>query len=212
MPSRLALAAALLTSGVVVAADQPPKKVDLTRGQQIATQVCAACHGPDGNSTNPANPKLAGQIPEYLIKQLLNFKPPEQGKRADRPSNVMAAFVANLTPDDARNVAAFYASQPLKPERARNKETVELGRKIFRAGIAEKGVPACAACHGASGGGIPAQYPGIAGQYADYIEAQLRAFRSGERANDANRMMRMTAARLSDAEIKAIADYTAGLR
>jgi cytochrome c553 len=212
MPSRLAVAAALLTSGVVVAADQPPKKVDLTRGQQIATQVCAACHGPDGNSTNPANPKLAGQIPEYLIKQLLNFKPPEQGKRADRPSNVMAAFVANLTPDDARNVAAFYASQPLKPERARNKETVELGRKIFRAGIAEKGVPACAACHGASGGGIPAQYPGIAGQYADYIEAQLRAFRSGERANDANRMMRMTAARLSDAEIKAIADYTAGLR
>jgi cytochrome c553 len=212
MPSRLALAAALLTSGVVVAADQPPKKVDLTRGQQIATQVCAACHGPDGNSTNPVNPKLAGQIPEYLTKQLLNFKPPEQGKRADRPSNVMAAFVANLTPDDARNVAAFYASQPLKPERARNKETVELGRKIFRAGIAEKGVPACAACHGASGGGIPAQYPGIAGQYADYIEAQLRAFRSGERANDANRMMRMTAARLSDAEIKAIADYTAGLR
>jgi cytochrome c553 len=211
MRFRSALFAVALASGAAYAADPMPK-VDVARGQQIATQVCVACHGADGNSIAPINPKLAGQIPEYLTKQLANFKPPAAGKLAARPSNIMAGFAAALSADDMRNVSAFYASQPLKPDMAKNKDTIELGRKIYRGGIADKGVAACAGCHGAAGAGIPAQYPSLAGQYADYIEAQLKAFRSGERANDPNRMMRATASRLSDAEIKAVADYIAGLR
>jgi len=187
-------------------------KVDTAKGQQIASQVCAACHGADGNSIGPPNPKLAGQVSEYLAKQLMNFKPAAPGKSAERQNVVMAQFAASLSADDVRDVAAFYASQTLKPEKSKRKDTIELGRKIFRAGIAEKGVAACAACHGATAAGVPVQYPSLAGQYADYIEAQLKSFRSGERANDPNRMMRMTAAQLSDDEIKAVADYIAGLR
>ena len=206
-----ALVAAMLASGAALAAD-PPMKADTAKGQGIASQVCAACHGPDGNSIGPPNPKLAGQIPEYLAKQLANFKPGKDNKPAERPSNVMAAFVATLSPDDMRNISAFYAAQTLKPEQAKNNDTIEMGRNIYRAGIAGKGVAACAGCHGPAGSGIPAQYPHLAGQYADYIESQLKSFRSGERANDPNRMMRATAARLSDLEIKAVANYIAGLR
>ncbi|HEY6381880.1 MAG TPA: c-type cytochrome [Pseudolabrys sp.] len=213
MEIRLALVVALAYAPrIAYAADPAAPKADPARGQQIASQVCAACHGADGNSTAPINPKLAGQISDYLTKQLVNFKPSAAGKPAERPSSVMGAFATALSPDDVRNVSAFYAGQTLKPEKARNKDTIELGRKIYRAGIADKAVPACAACHGATGAGIPAQFPSLAGQYADYIEGQLKAFRSGERANDPNEMMRMTAARLSDVEIKAVADYIAGLR
>lgn len=202
---------AAVAAGAALAADPPPK-VDLAKGQKIATEVCAACHGADGNSIGPANPKLAGQIPEYLAKQLANFRPGKDNKPAERPNNVMAGFAATLSADDMRNVAAFYAGQKLIPEKAQDKNTVELGQRIFRAGLAEKNVPACASCHGPTGTGIPAQYPLLGGQFAEYIEAQLRAFRSGERANDPNRMMRTTAARLSDAEIRAVANYIAGLR
>jgi len=209
-----ALPAAVLATfaaGAAVAADPLPK-ADLAKGQKIATEVCAACHGADGNSIGPANPKLAGQIPEYLAKQLANFRPGANAKPAERPNNIMAGFAATLSPEDMRSVAAFYAGQKLIPEKATDKKTIELGQKIFRGGIAEKNVPACAGCHGPAGAGVPAQYPLLGGQYAEYVEAQLRAFRSGERANDPNRMMRMTAARLSDAEIKAVANYIAGLR
>lgn len=209
MQFRLVFVAVALANGAAYAADP---KADVAKGQQIASQVCAACHGADGNSTAPINPKLAGQIPEYLTKQLANFKPAAAGKVAERPNNVMAGFAASLSSEDVRNVSAYYASQMLKPEKAKNKDTIELGRKIYRGGIAEKGVAACAGCHGATGAGMPAQYPSLAGQYADYVETQLKAFRSGERANDPNRMMRMTAARLSDLEMKAVADYIAGLR
>lgn len=211
MHLRLALVAAALAGAAVSAAESLPK-LDLAKGQQIASQACAACHGADGNSIGPANPKLASQTPEYLAKQLMNFAPAAPGKPAERPNNIMSGFAASLSPEDMHNVAAFYASQALKPEKAKHKDTIELGRRIFRGGIAEKRVPACAGCHGPAGAGIPVQYPSLAGQYADYLEAQLKAFRSGERANDPNRMMRITAARLSDAEIKAIADYVAGLR
>ena len=107
---------------------------------------------------------------------------------------MMAGFAAALSPDDMRSLAAYYAGQKLIPEQARDKDTIELGQQIFRGGIAEKSVPACAGCHGPTGAGVPAQYPLLGGQYAEYIEAQLKAFRSGERANDPNRMMRMTAA------------------
>jgi cytochrome c553 len=203
--------AAAITGGTALAADPPPK-ADAAKGQKIAAEVCAACHGPDGNSTAPANPKLAGQIPEYLAKQLANFRPGKDNKPAERPNNIMAGFAAALSPEDMRNVAAFYAGQKLVPDAARDKKTIDLGQRIFRGGIAEKAVPACAGCHGPTGAGVPAQYPLLGGQYGEYVEAQLKAFRSGERANDPNRMMRMTAARLSDAEIKAVADFIAGLR
>lgn len=211
MKFRCALLVAAAASGTALAA-QPLPKADAAKGQTIATQVCAACHGADGNSVAPANPKLAGQIPDYLAKQLANFKPAAAGKPAERNNPVMAGFAAALSPDDMRNVAAYYSAQPLKPEKARNKDSIELGQKIFRAGIAEKGVAACAGCHGARGEGVPVQYPAVAGQFADYVEAQLKAFRAGERANDPNRMMRATAAKMTDAEIKAVADYIAGLR
>jgi cytochrome c553 len=218
MPFRPTLIAAALASGAVFAAEPTPG--DVAKGQLVVTQgiaakgvpACATCHGPDGNSIGPANPKLAGQFPEYMTKQLMNFTPGKDNKPAERPNPVMSGFAAALTPDQMRDVSAFYASQKLIPEKARNKSTIELGQKIFRAGIADKSVPACAGCHGPAGAGAPIQYPVLAGQYAEYIEAQLKAFRSGERANDLNRMMRTTASRLSDLEIKAVADYIAGLR
>jgi cytochrome c553 len=221
MRFRPALIAAALAASAALAAEPPSSpQADPAKGRQVATQgvpakgvpACAACHGADGNSIAPANPKLAGQIPEYLAKQLANFQPGKENKPAERPSSVMGAFAASLSPDQMRDVSAYYASQKLIPDRAKDKSTIELGRKIFRAGIADKAVPACAGCHGPAGAGIPIQYPHLAGQYAEYIEVQLKAFRSGERANDPNRMMRTTASRLSDAEIKAVADYIAGLR
>jgi cytochrome c553 len=210
MTFRPTLVAAVLASGAVIAAEPPPKG-DPAKGQQVANQICAACHGADGNSIGPANPKLAGQIPEYMTKQLMNFRPGKDN-RAERPNPVMASFAATLSPEQMRDVSTFYANQKIIPDKARNKATIEIGQRIFRAGIAEKNVPACAGCHGPAGAGVAIQYPVLAGQFAEYIEAQLKAFRSGERANDPNRMMRTTAARLSDAEIKAVADYIAGLR
>ncbi len=186
-------------------------KVDAAKGQEIVSKVCVACHGADGNSPSPVNPKLAGQIPEYLEKQLLNFKPGANGK-AERANPVMAGFAAMLSADDVRNVAAYFGSQKSKPGAAKNKDTIQLGQKIWRGGDVARGIPACASCHGASGGGVPGQYPRLAGQHAEYTEAQLRSFRAGERANDAAKMMRTIAGKMSDAEIKAVADYAAGLK
>ena len=186
-------------------------KVDAAKGQEIVSKVCVACHGADGNSPSPVNPKLAGQIPEYLEKQLLNFKPGANGK-AERANPVMAGFAAMLSADDVRNVAAYFGSQKSKPGAAKNKDTIQLGQKIWRGGDVARGIPACASCHGASGGGVPVQYPRLAGQHAEYTEAQLRSFRAGERANDAAKMMRTIAGKMSDVEIKAVADYAAGLK
>jgi cytochrome c553 len=187
----------------------PP--ADWAKGRGIATQACAACHGADGNSPTPANPKLAGQIPEYLHKQLSNFKP-APGKKPERESPIMAGMAAPLSADDMRNVAAFYARQAATPGAAKNKETLELGRKVWRGGDVSRGVPACAGCHGATGIGIPAQFPRLAGQYAEYTASQLKAFRTGNRANDANKTMRTIARKMTDEEISAVADYAAGLR
>lgn len=196
------------------AADAPKAsaaKADTVKGQAIASQVCAACHGADGNSAAPANPKLAGQIPEYLHKQLLNFKAGANGK-AERANPVMAGFAATLSADDVRNVSAYYAAQKPAPGAARNKDTVVIGQRLYRGGDAAKGIAACASCHGATGAGVPVQYPRLAGQHADYTEAQLKAFRAKERGNDPAGMMRSIAAKMSDAEIRAVADYIAGLR
>ncbi len=187
-----------------------PAKPDPAKADKIAQEVCAACHGPDGNSTAPANPKIAGQHAEYVYKQLVDFKVKEGAKVALRSNAVMSAMVANLSEADMRNLAVFYSTKPLKPSFAKMKDLVERGQAIYRGGIAEKGVPACAGCHGPRGEGIPAQYPSLQGQYADYTEAELVDFRSGARGN--NSAMMAIAARMSDGEIKAVADYVAGLR
>ena len=183
---------------------------DLKKGAEIASQVCAGCHGADGNSALPANPKLAAQHADYLYKQLQNFKPKAGASEAERANAIMAAFAAQLSDADMRNVSAFYASQKLVPATAKDKALVELGRNIYRGGIASKGIAACAGCHSPNGAGIPAQYPRLQGQYAEYTESQLIAFRKGERKNSAQ--MSAIAARMSDAEIKAVSDYIAGLR
>jgi len=204
-----ASAAALLCAGA--AAAQGAAKPDAAKGQTIAAQVCAACHAADGNSPAAANPKLAGQFYDYLQRQLANFKA-QDGKKAARDNAVMAAMVANLSAADMQNVAAYYASQKLKPAVAKDKELAALGQKIYRGGNAATAVAACAGCHGPSGAGMPAQYPRISGQFAEYLEAQLKAFRSGARANDPSGMMRGVAARMTDREIQAVAEYAAGLR
>ena len=184
---------------------------DRSKAQGIAEQVCAACHAADGNSTAAANPKIAGQFPEYLHKQLRDFKP-QGGKKAARPSDIMSGMVANLSEDDMKGLAAYYAGQKLRPAAAADKNLVAQGQKLWRGGNASSGVPACQGCHGPAGAGMPAQYPRLAGQYADYIAAQLKAFRDGARANDPNGMMRAVAARMSEREIRAVAEYAAGLR
>jgi cytochrome c553 len=166
--------------------------------------ACVACHGAAGNSTITQNPKLAGQHEAYIQKQLHNFKGP------DRNNAVMTGIAKALGEDDVRNIAAFLEQQKPAPGAARNKNTVDLGKKIYRAGIAEKHVPACAGCHGPNGAGIPAQYARIAGQHQDYTIAQLTNFRTGTRANSAQ--MTAVGKRMSDEEMQAVADYIAGLR
>ena len=207
----LSTCAGATAAAMFATAAEPPPKADLARGLAIAAQTCAACHAADGNSPTSANPKLAGQIPEYLEKQLVNFKP-AQGRKPDRESPVMMGMTASLSAEDMRNVAAYYGAQATKGGAARNKDTLVLGRKLWRGGDAARGLPACASCHGATGAGVPAQYPRIAGQFAEYTEAQLKAFRLGTRMNDSNKMMRTVALRMSDEEMRAVADYAAGLR
>ncbi len=206
----LALAASVQAADQTAAAGTATPKVDAAKGQEVAAQVCAACHNPDGNSTIAQNPKLAGQHAAYLAKQLHNFKAAD-GKPAERVNAIMNGMAAVLSEQDVANVAAFYSSQVQKGEKSVS-STDDKARKLYRAGDASRNLPACAGCHGATGAGIPNQYPRISGQWAEYTEAQLKAFRNGERANDPNKMMQIIAAKMSDAEIKAIADYIAGLR
>lgn len=174
------------------------------KGAAISTAVCAACHSNDGSRGAPANPILQGQHPEYLVKQLAEYK---SGKRDNA---VMKAMASTLSPADMKNVAAFYASKQPKAGAAKNKELAQLGEKIWRGGIADRSIPACAGCHGPNGFGIPSQFPRLSGQHADYVEAQLVAFRAGTRRN--NDVMIGVSAKLNDREIKALSDYAAGLR
>ena len=203
--SSLLCSLALSVAGLSAhAAENAASAPDPAKGAAISTSVCAACHTNDGSRGSAANPIIQGQHPDYLVKQLTEFK---AGKR-DNP--VMKAMASPLSEADMKNVAAFYAGKQPKPGFAKNKELVALGEKIYRGGIADRSVPACSGCHGPSGAGIPAQYPRLAGQHADYVEAQLVAFRSGARHN--NPAMTAIAAKLNDREIKAVADYVAGLR
>ena len=200
----LALGALLLVVGTVAA--QNP-----ARGQRIAQQVCAACHAADGNSVASTNPKIAGQFAEYLHKQLADFRP-QGGKKPARENAIMTPMVANLSEDDIQSLAAYYAGQKLRPAAAADKDLAALGQKIWRGGIAAANVPACAGCHGPAGAGIPVQYPRLSGQFAEYIAVQLKGFKEGARANDPNGMMRGVAARMTEREIQAVAQYAAGLR
>jgi cytochrome c553 len=199
------LSALLMAATSAFAADAPASpKPDLARGQQIATQVCAACHTVDGSRGSPANPILQGQHPEYIAKQLGEYK---AGKR-ENP--IMKGFASALSDADIKNVAAFYASKQAKPGFAKNKDLVTLGERIYRGGIAERQVPACSGCHTPNGAGIPSQYPRLSGQHADYTETQLVAFRGGTRLN--NPQMTAVAAKMNDREIKAVSDFIGGLR
>ena len=199
--ARLTIATALALSSLCVLAQD--KKPDLAKGEASFSAVCGACHGADGNSAVPENPKLAQQHPKYLIKQLQEFK---SGKRNNA---IMTAFAGTLSDDDMVNIAFWLASKPAKPGFAKDKELVALGERIFRGGIAERKIAACAGCHGPNGAGIPSQYPRLSGQHAGYGVAQLTAFRDGARVNSLP--MAQVAARLNDREIRAVADYMAGL-
>jgi cytochrome c553 len=202
------LTAAALAAPVfsAFAAGAAPKaaKPDLVKGEATYTAVCAACHGADGNSAIAANPKLSQQHPEYLVKQLQEFK---SGKRNNA---VMKGFASALSDDDMRNISYWVASKPIKPGFAKDKELVALGERIYRGGIADRQIAACAGCHSPNGAGIPAQYPRLSGQHADYTVAQLNMFRDGSRANSTQ--MTQVAAKLNDKEIRAVSDYIAGLR
>jgi cytochrome c553 len=182
----------------------PVAKPDPAKGQTISTNVCGACHSADGSRGAPANPILQGQHPEYIVKQLAEFK---AGKRTNP---IMQGFAATLSEQDMKDVAAFYASKQAKPGFAKSKDTVALGEKIYRGGIADRNIPACAGCHSPTGAGIPSQYPRLRHQHADYTEAQLLAFRAGTRKNSPQ--MSGVVAKMNDKEIKAVADYIAGLR
>ncbi len=181
-------------------AEAPAKRT----AEQIVNTVCAACHGADGNSAITLNPKLAAQHPEYLQKQLMEFK---SGKRANA---VMSGMAAGLTDDEMAELAAYFSAKKLTLAQAVKNGKGSLGEKIYRAGNATTNVPACAACHGPNGAGIPKQFPRLHGQHADYTLAQLKAFRSGERANAP--MMMAIAAKMTDAEMEAVSDYIQGLR
>ena len=199
-----ALAAPAFPAFAAGNAPAQPAKPDLVKGEASYAAVCAACHAADGNSTIAVNPSLAQQHPAYLVKQLQEFK---SGKRVDP---VMQGMAAMLSDDDMRNVAAWLAAQKAKDGFAKDKDLVSLGERIYRGGIQDRQIAACAGCHSPNGAGIPVQYPRLSGQHADYTVKQLADFRDGKRGN--NNQMRDVAAKLNDREIKAVADYIAGLR
>jgi cytochrome c553 len=200
-----ALSAAFV-AGSALAAGPAPKaaKPDLAKGEAIFSQACVACHAADGNSSTPANPKLAQQHPEYLLKQLQEYK---SGKRANA---VMSGMVAGLSNEDMRNISYWLASKQAKPGFAKEKDTVAWGERIYRGGIPDRQIAACVSCHSPNGAGMPSQYPRLSGQHADYTAAQLIQFRDGVRKN--NLQMTQVAAKMNDREIKAVSDYIAGLR
>ena len=203
--ARLLLSAACFGAFSSLQAAEPAAaaKADPAKGAAIFNGACVACHGADGNSGAPIYPKLSQQHPEYIAKQLAEFK---SGKRANA---VMLGFASALSDDDMRNIAAYLSKTKAKPGFAKDKELATLGEKIYRGGIADRQIPACAGCHSPNGAGIPSQFPRLSGQHADYTVSQLTQFRDGIRKNSLQ--MGQVAAKLNDREIKAVADYIAGL-
>jgi cytochrome c553 len=209
-PALALVAAGIMSANLAFAAEAAAPteaKADAPKADITTTvnTVCAACHNADGNSIITTNPRLAGQHPEYITKQLTQFK------SGERKNPVMSGMAATLSADDMVKLGQYFGGQKPKGGNAKENGPGSLGEKIYKGGIAARGVAACAACHGPTGSGIPVQFPRIGGQHADYVMAQLKAFRSGERANDPNKAMRMIAAKLSDQEIAAVADYVQGL-
>ena len=200
-----AAAIALVYASVAGAAETAPAapKVEIERGKQIATTVCAACHGADGTSTAPANPHLAGQHAEYIAAQLAAFK------SGARPNPIMAGMAAGLSAEDMASLGAWYQAQKPVASAARDKALAMRGQQIWRGGVKATGVPACAGCHGAGGKGIPSQYPRLAGQHPDLTFGWLRAYATGTRTHG---VMSAVAVKLSDADMKAVSEYAAGLR
>lgn len=199
MMKRIATAAMLLGMVSTVWAAGDP-----VVGKQKAA-LCIGCHGVDGNSSNPDWPNLAGQHAEYLGKQINDFK------SKARIDGTMNAMVGSLNDADTANIAAFFASNKVKVTGA-NKDSIELGKNIYRGGIAKRGIAACASCHGPSGAGNPAaKFPALSGQHAKYTAKALNDFASGTRSNDPQSMMRDVAVKLRANEIKAVAEYIAGL-
>jgi cytochrome c553 len=209
----VAATAVMSTAAFAQEAAQPAgAKPDMAKVQQTATQVCAACHGADGNSSLPANPNLAGQIADYITLQLGHFK------TGVRVNPTMQAMAATLGDADMAGLGDYFAGQKSKGLAAKDPTQVKSAQELWRGGDAANGIPACAACHSPSGAGIPKSFPRLAGQYADYTYAQLKAFKAGERGADAGgkdingRIMSAIAQKMTDAQMKAIADYAAGLR
>ncbi|CAM8656050.1 COG2863 Cytochrome c553 [Burkholderiales bacterium] len=209
-------AAALTTIGLLIstptiAADPVSKKpADLAKGKTTAATVCAACHMPDGNSVIAQNPILAGQHAAYLEKQLYNFKLKAGAKEPERNNAIMLGFASILSDEDIRNIAAFYAAQKANNASAKRKDLIVLGAKIYRSGLPEKGLPACAGCHSPNAAGIPAQFPRLAGQHPEYTEATLNNFRLGQRKNSAQMMT--IAGKMTETEIAAVSEYLASVR
>ena len=192
--------------------ESPAGKPDLERAQKTASEVCLACHGPGGNSVVPTNPSLAGQPAEYISLQLAHFK------AGVRVNPIMQGIASTLQPEDMKALGIYYSQQQPKPQAAKDAALVAAGQKIFRGGDMANGTPACSACHLPTGAGVAKNYPRVGGQHAEYTYAQLKAFKSGERGadkagKDANGMIMATIAqRLSDAQMKALAEYMSGLR
>src|SRR5437773_4446552 len=209
---RFIAVAALVLPAVAAAQETAPAKIDLAKAQQTATQICAACHGPDGNSATAANPNLAGQHADYITLQLTHFK------AGIRVNPIMQGMAATLSDADMRALGVYFSQQKPKGVTAKDPALVKVAQKLYRGGDSMTGVPACAACHSPTGAGIPKNYPRVAGQYADYTYAQLRAFKNGERGADKpgkdsnGRIMGAIAEKMSDDQMKAVADYMAGLR
>ncbi len=195
----------MMVMGVSLAFVMPIMAAGDASAGKSKSAVCAACHGADGNSPSDMFPKLAGQGEGYLIKQLADFQ------SGVRNNAIMAPMVAALSEQDMADLAAYYAGNTVTPG-AVSEDLLNAGKTLYRAGNKESGVPACMACHGPTGAGIPAaKWPALAGQYSAYIEAQLKAFAGGERSNDLNDMMRDIASKMTESEMKAVAAYAAGL-
>ncbi len=208
----LAIIVGAWPAAVALAAEEPAAKPDLAKAQTIVNQVCAACHGADGNSPTAVNPSLAGQPAAYVALQLAHFK---SGIRANP---VMQGMAAALTPEDMASLGAYFAQQTPKLRAAKDAALVKAGQKLYRGGDSATGVPACAACHSPTGAGLPKNYPRLAGQHADYSYAQLKSFKAGERGADKDgkdvngRIMVTIASRMTDAQMKAAAEFTTGLQ
>lgn len=220
----LLLGVSAMSPSIAAGAATGPAKPDAAKGATLYEQgdaargvvACASCHGAAGNSTIPANPNLAAQSHEYIYKQLTEFRLKAGAKDVlrkgvDGAPSVMTAMAGPLTEADMQNLSLYLTQQKLtEPATATNPKLLERGQHIWRAGIPDRNVPACAGCHSPNGAGIPGQYPRLSGQFPSYIEEQLKLFRAGHRAN--NQMMNQIADRMSDSDIKAVSDYAAGLR